>query len=236
MVNPLRWLFRKLTLVVFNYIHTRSGVQSIDIMGRRFDVYPRVYNPKFSRFLSFPTTEHLARHIVVKQGEKVLDMGTGIGVQAIIAALKGADVIAIDVFPTAIDCANHNAILNLVDSRIDVRLGDLFEPILTETFDLIIWLAPSFFSNPAHPFQSGWMCGTNGDVLRRFCEGVDKYLNVGGRILFSCVDRNRKFILENLKGKGFHCKLVAPPKKRFPLETITVYEARRCTRKTSNFI
>lgn len=227
MVNPLRWLFRKLTLVVFNYIHTRLGVRRINILGRPFDVYPQVYNPGFSKLLNFPTTEHLAKYIVVKEGEKVLDMGTGIGVQAVIAALKGGDVVATDIFPTAIDCTIHNAKLNLVDSKIDVRQGDLFKPIAGESFDLIIWLAPSFFSSPAHPYQSGWMCGANGEVLHRFCDEVDNYLNTGGRILFSCVDRNRTFILEHLKCNKFHCKLIAPPKKRFPLETITIYEARR---------
>lgn len=236
MPNPFRWLFRKLTLVVFNYIHTRSVVQRIQVLGRPFDVYLQVYNPGFSKFLHFPTTEHLAKFITLKKGESVLDMGTGIGVQAVIAALKGGDVTATDIFPTSVACTKHNAKLNNVNTKIDVRCGDLFKPIAGEHFDLIIWLPPSFFSNPVYLYQSGWMCGVKGEVLQRFCEEADSYLNKGGRILFSCVDRNRTFILEHLKKNAFHCRLIAPPKRRFPLETITIYEARRMKDKTNHFI
>lgn len=222
---------RKMTLVVFDYIHTRKKIQRIYILNIPFDVYPKVYNPEFSRTLKFPTTEHMAKHIHVDRGMKVLDVGTGIGVQAIVAALQGGHVVATDIFENAVMCTAHNVKLNKVENLVDVRRGDLFEPVQNEKFDLILWLAPSFFKEPKFPYQQGWMCGKNGKVLEDFCNNVDKYLNSNGKILFSCVDRNRKFILSQLKRQGFYYKLVAPPKYRFPLETITLYEAERNVRR-----
>src|SRR5258708_21625879 len=42
-------------------------------------------------------------------GGRVLDMGTGSGVSAILAARAGADVVAVDVNPKAVECARLNA-------------------------------------------------------------------------------------------------------------------------------
>lgn len=227
MANIFRILIRKMTLITFRYIHTRDKIQRIHILNIPFDVYPRVYNPEFSAVLKFPTTEHMAKNIHVNRGDRVLDVGTGIGVQAIVAALQGGSVVATDILQNAVICAKHNAQLNKVENLIDVRCGDLFDPVKNEKFDLILWLAPSFFEDPKHFYQKGWMCGKNGIVLENFCCEVNKYLKNNGRILFSCVDRNRDFILSRLESRGFHCKLVSPPKHRFPLETITLYEAKR---------
>lgn len=225
MTNPLRWLLRKLTLYVFEYIHSLPETQRIEILGRPFDIFPQVYNPHYSRLLNFPSSEHLAKHLSVRPGDKILDLGTGIGVQAVFAALGGGQVIATDINPEAGCCAEHNVMLNQVDRCVDVRIGDLFAPVHNEQFDLIIWLPPSFFADPVHLYQWGWMCGSSGDVLDRFCNEVQQYLKAGGRVQFSCVDRNRQFILSRLKEKGFQWRLMAPPLKRFPLETVTLYEA-----------
>ncbi|HVB14361.1 MAG TPA: 50S ribosomal protein L11 methyltransferase [Candidatus Dormibacteraeota bacterium] len=45
----------------------------------------------------------------VHQGDRVLDMGTGSGVNAIRAASKGVAVVAVDINPHAVDAARLNA-------------------------------------------------------------------------------------------------------------------------------
>lgn len=222
----MRRLLTQLSLPVFDYIHTRDDVREIEILGRPFRVYPGVYNPRFSRLLSFPSSEHLASHLDVPRDAKVLDMGTGIGVQAVFAAQNADQVIATDINPVAVSCAACNAELNGVGERVEVRRGDLFEPVREERFDLIVWLPPSFPIDPALLRHHGWMCGADGKVLHRFCNRVRHHLRPGGRILFSCVDRNRDFILSRLRKKGFACRRLGRRLRRFPLNSVTVHEAR----------
>jgi methylase of polypeptide subunit release factors len=68
----------------------------------------------------------------------VLDMGTGTGIVAIEAAVRGHRVVATDIFPSALALARFNALLNGVADRIEFRRGHLFEPAGEERFDLIL--------------------------------------------------------------------------------------------------
>jgi len=72
---------------------------------------------------------HLLGKAVVSEvldGDRVLDMGTGSGVNAILAASKSADVVAVDINPHAVAAARHNAELNGVADRVQVRRSDVF--------------------------------------------------------------------------------------------------------------
>jgi len=68
-------------------------------------------------------------------------MGTGSGVNAVLAASKSFDVIAVDVNPFAIKCTRKNAKLNNISSRIKVFQSDLFRSVKGK-FDLIIFDPP----------------------------------------------------------------------------------------------
>lgn len=225
--NPLRRLMTRLTLPVFEFIHTRPEARRIEILGRPFEVFPGVYNPRFSRWLWFPSSEHLALHLGVRPGERVLDVGTGIGVQAIMAALRGGRAVATDINPQAVACTARNAALNGVSKAVQTLEGDLFEPVRGARFDRIAWLPPSFPKDPVRPRHHGWMCGVEGQVLDRFCRQAGDFLRPEGRIRFSCVDRNRDFILSRLKAAGFLCRQIGRPYRRFPFVTVTLHEARR---------
>jgi methylase of polypeptide subunit release factors len=62
-------------------------------------------------------------------GGRVLDLCTGSGVHAILAARGGARVFGIDVNPRALAFARWNAALNGVAARCEFRRGDLFAPL-----------------------------------------------------------------------------------------------------------
>lgn len=72
------------------------------------------------------------------KGRKCLDMGTGTGVLAIGAALKGAQVRAIEIDDWVAENAKDNVLLNGLAGRISVECGDA--SLLTEgpTYDLVL--------------------------------------------------------------------------------------------------
>jgi len=69
---------------------------------------------------------------------RIVELGTGCGLLAGVLADGGADVVAIDVSAAAVECARAN----LADTSVDVRLGDLLEPVRGERFDLIVTNPP----------------------------------------------------------------------------------------------
>jgi methylase of polypeptide subunit release factors len=72
---------------------------------------------------------------------RALDVGTGSGVHALLAAAHADHVVATDVNPRAIAFTELNAALNGV-TNVECRSGSLFEPVGGEAFDLITCNAP----------------------------------------------------------------------------------------------
>lgn len=86
------------------------------------------------------TTEHCL-HILdgmKLEGKRVLDIGTGTGILAIYAALKGAkSVFAVDLDVHACEYARKNFRLNGVKDRCEVEVNDLCKGI-GEAYDVVI--------------------------------------------------------------------------------------------------
>ena len=80
---------------------------------------------------------------------RVLDLCTGSGVLAVSLAkeLPAARVVATDISEAAVAIARKNAERNGFGERIDVRLGDLWEPVAGERFDLIVSNPPYIASS-----------------------------------------------------------------------------------------
>jgi len=131
-----------------------------------FFVDEKVYEPAEDTFL-------LAENMKVKESDVVLDMGTGCGILAVLAAVKAKKVVAVDINPYAIKCAKKNAEFNGVENKIEFRLGELFQPISSnETFDLIIFNPPYLPSAPHEErswIEKAWAGGSSGrKVVDRF--------------------------------------------------------------------
>jgi len=189
-----------------------------------FCVEKNVYEPAEDTFL-------LAENLVVDEHDVVLDIGTGCGILGILAAKRARKVVAVDVNPYAVRCAEMNARLNDVMEKMDIRRGDLFEPIRKdEKFDVIIFNAPYLPSEAGEQktwIGRAWAGGPNGrQLIDRFTSQAPSYLKEGGRVLLvqstlSNVDET----MRRLEGEGLRASVLAEKKVAF--ETIVVIKAER---------
>ncbi|RIJ76412.1 methyltransferase [Nakamurella silvestris] len=89
---------------------------------------------------------NLVRATIREAADRVLDLGTGCGIQALHAYAHAGSVTATDTNPRALALAAATARLN--GQHWDLRLGSLFDPVAGETFDQII-------SNPPFVISAG---------------------------------------------------------------------------------
>jgi SAM-dependent methyltransferase len=92
-----------------------------------------------------PTAYWLASLTPRRRVGRALDIGTGNGAHALLAAAHADHVIATDVNSRALAFTQISAALNGIDN-VETRLGSLFEPVAGETFDLITCNAPYVIS------------------------------------------------------------------------------------------
>jgi release factor glutamine methyltransferase len=202
----------------------KSSKKRIFYADLSFDVYEEVYEPAEDTFL---IADVLNR--TVAEGETVLDVGTGCGILAVIASRKAKKVIATDINPHAVKCAKKNAESNRASSKIQVRLGDLFEPISeTERFSLIVFNAPYLPSTRGEhkSWKSrAWAGGSTGRrIIDRFVKGAPNHLKTEGRILLvQSTLSDVEETLRRLREMDLDAKVVAESKAAF--ETIVVIQA-----------
>jgi methylase of polypeptide subunit release factors len=113
-----------------------------------------------------PPTYVLAYLTVRRRVKSALDIGTGSGVQALLAARHADDVVGVDINPRALRFAAFNAALNRVEN-VDWRLGNLFEPVRGSSFDLVVCNPPYVISPEAELVYRD--AGVRADL---FCEAL----------------------------------------------------------------
>lgn len=188
-----------------------------------FFVDENVYEPAEDSFL-------LAENMKVTKEDIVLDMGTGCGILAILAAQKTKKVMAFDINPYAIDCATKNAEINCINEKIEFRIGDLFQPTrLSEKFSVILFNSPYLPSEQDEEkswIGKAWAGGLNGrKVIDRFIINSPKVLTENGKILLiqsslSDIDKT----LEMFSEKKLLARVIA--KVKVPFEDIVLVEAK----------
>ena len=111
---------------------------------------------------------------------RALDLGCGAGALALGLSSVAERVVMTDIYPRAIDFGRINSALNRVNN-VEARVGDLYEPVAGDTFDLIV-CQPPFVSAPSEDFVTYLHGGSRGDELeRRILRGLVEHLTPGGR-------------------------------------------------------
>lgn len=112
-------------IVVAGLVAVHSSFHT-DVPQARYDI---VIDPR----MAFGTGHHATTTLMMQsllaneniRGAKVIDMGTGTGILAILTDMLGAsDVQAIEIDPYAAENARDNVALNLPDSHVNVITGD----------------------------------------------------------------------------------------------------------------
>lgn len=122
----------------------------------------------------------LAEITVDTPARRALDLGTGCGIQALNVAGSSDEVVATDLSRRALAFAGFNATLNGVD--LDLRAGDLLEPVAGEAFDLIVSNPPFVITprtgDPAMTYRDGGRTGD--DLIADLFDALPQYLAPGG--------------------------------------------------------
>lgn len=125
-----------------------------------------------------PSSHNLARLTIRLPVRAALDLGTGTGIQALLAARHAKRVVAVDVSERSLDFARPNAERNGIEN-VEWRLGSWLEPVRGEQFDLVV-ANPPYVISP----ESGLVyrdSGEPGDTLvRRLLGELPALLFEGG--------------------------------------------------------
>lgn len=188
-----------------------------DVNGQSFVVLPQVFNPKL--FRTGPFLAEVFEDQPLAPEASVLDLGTGSGIGAMTAARRAARVVAVDINPEAVRCARINAQLNDVEDQVEVRQGDLFEPVRGETFDVILFNPPFYRGEPRDLLDQAWR---SPDVIERFAAEVAEHLQPAGyALVVLSSDGETGAFLEAFRKERLDVTVTA--RRNLINETLTVY-------------
>jgi tRNA1(Val) A37 N6-methylase TrmN6 len=159
----------KLELIYYGYQLNNPNQFKVVANGKEFFITKSTVVPSIQSIF-------LLENTIINEGDDVLDIGTGAGIQAIFAAEKANKVVATDLNQDAVDDTQYNAKFHGLQHKIDTRQGDLFGPIKDdEKFDVIIF-------NIDYPYNKAndslW------EVHQRFFANVRKYMKPGATIFY----------------------------------------------------
>lgn len=197
----------------------------VEFAGLKLEIPEGVYVPSDDSYL-------LIENLKVNPKDLVLEIGTGSGIVALVAAMTVKKVIATDLSPIAVDCARNNVKNNHLESKVEIRMGNLFNPIKRkEIFDIILFNAPylpednGLTNNNADWLQKAWDGGKTGrSRIDPFIAQCKQHLTATGRVqLVQSSLSNVPKSCELFKEQGFQVKIGAS--KSFFFEKIVLLEA-----------
>lgn len=180
-----------------------------------------VYIPSDDTFL-------LAENLEIKEGQSVLEIGTGSGLVSMYASLLTDDVTATDINYNALELAEKNFKLNNINT-VKLEFGDLFEPVKDKKFDVILFNTPylptdsdDIINDDLNYAFDGGLDGRK--VIDRFINEVSNHLNDKGivQIIQSSLSDNDR-TLHMFDRNGFIAEIAASEK--FFFEEIVLINA-----------
>ncbi len=155
--------------------------------GLSLVVSPGVHHPAPAFGIGFAPLQKAALESI-REGARVLELGTGAGFWALNAARRGFDVTATDLPHVPLESVAEAS----AQMGVPLRLlhSDLFEALSGEKYDAILFNPPFHDAVPQTLEEAAW-CG--GDVMRRFLQSASEHLTPNGALylIIPRVDRER---------------------------------------------
>jgi release factor glutamine methyltransferase len=199
----------------------------LKILDKKFIVHPQVFSPKY-----FDDTELFVKYFPYKERGVMLEIGTGVGVIAIIAILKRKvnRVVATDINPIALKNAKENVNLYGLNKKIKVVKSDLFEKLKSKKFDVIFFNTPFCYTRKRKlSVLEKALFDYKYSTLRRFVCDAKHYIKKEGHIFlgFSSFFGDLKKFKKIVKNEDYALKLIKNIKtkregKRLQLEIFEI--------------
>ena len=175
--RALRALRKRVARPLVNLVRTpRVLLRTARASVVRFGAFELATDPQVFHPLCFSSswifTERLRRRDL--RGLRVLDMGTGAGPVAVVAAARGAAVTACDINPRAVELARANLSRNGL--RGEVHESDLFSALEGRVFDLICFNVPFYARDASTHYERAFFAGRGLETVRRFAAGCAAHL------------------------------------------------------------
>lgn len=142
------------------------------------------------------TTIELCNQVDAQPGEQGLDLGCGAGPITIALAEKGVHMVGSDISEPSCEKAREYVKIYGVQDLVDIRCGDMFEPVKGMKFDFAVGDVAGIARLVA--LLSGWykekmhMADDTGTApTRRMIREVKDYLKDGGRFYFAASSLSR---------------------------------------------
>ncbi|MEI6970084.1 MAG: 50S ribosomal protein L11 methyltransferase [bacterium] len=195
---------RRLQRILTDMRRAREGIP-VPGLDAPITILPHVYVPAD---MSVPAM--LREFAGLITGRRVLDMGTGTGVLALLAAQLGArEVLATDSNPKAVENVRLNAQRLGMGYRVVVRgPANLFTGLTDERFDVIVFNAPWAEGDPQSLYDTA-IYDPGRRVMEAFLESAPLHLSPDGAILLQysdvsdgCGDKSIERLTASLKRNG----------------------------------
>ena len=175
----------------------------IQYNGIVIKTHPDVYKPSKDTFL-------LADNLDITRRDEILEIGTGTGLIAVYSAQRSKRVVATDINEEAVKCALKNVIANRT-YNVELRNGDLFEPVQNEKYDLILFntynAADNDKKNQSEDFPK------SREIIDKFILELKNYLNEEGRFqILQSSDCDIEKTIQKLEDSGFAVEIKAREK------------------------
>ena len=170
----------------------------------------------------------LAENLEIKEGQSVLEIGTGSGIVAMYASKLTDNITVTDINFDACELARKNFKDNNIEN-IEILFGNLFEPVKNRKFDVILFNTPYLPTEDDEVIEDNlnyaFDGGLNGrKVIDLFLNEVPNHLNDGGmvQLIQSSLSDNER-TLDMLDELGFICEIAAS--EHYFFEDITLINA-----------
>jgi release factor glutamine methyltransferase len=170
----------------------------------------------------------LADNLEIKEGQSVLEIGTGSGIVAMYASRLTDRITVTDINSDACLLAERNFKDNNIED-IEILFGNLFEPVENRKFDVILFNTPYLPTEDDEVIDDtinyAFDGGLNGrKVIDIFLDEVGNHLNDGGivQMIQSSLSGNQE-TLDKLDELGFIAEIKAS--EHFFFEDITLINA-----------